>query len=388
MKIKEFLRKRGYKIRPGSKNAPARTRARASASVVAREKAESQNLRYVGHYRERIGIHFLDDPPERRDLPPVNDADEHGVRLLGVHARRGQRGHAAAQSGDDRQRHFLRLVGDDPEFDGGMEAVGDGVVRLALDELFARRHDEGEDARRRVAGDAVDEEGGGDDETVEEKEHPGDGVGGEFLLHDDGDDVHAPRTAAQFQRDGDRRADADAARQRREDLFVKFQPRHAQPFHQREEHRLQYDVRQGQQGKFFLDEKKGDGDQGEIDTEDGYALGDLSVRRPFQNDGDTRHAAHRKVVGGDQAVGGEGDEKGGKRQKQKGPGDVKCPRARTARGQEALLCLFRGKGRQRLRFRFVFRLRLRFAAGPLPGLRLRPRFVRHSALSLLARRGT
>lgn len=231
--------------------------------------------------------------------------------FAGVHARRGDGGDAATELRDNREGHFLGLVGDDAEFDCGMESVGDGVVHLAFDVLLARGHDEGQDAGRDVPVHFIDEEGGCDDDTVEDKDHPGDRGSGKLFLYHDRDDVHTARASAELKRKRDGRPDPDTARQGSEYFFFENQLRHIQMFHDGQPNRLHDDVEHGKDCKLFLHAKEGKNQQGGVDTEDRNALRYFSVGCLFHDDGDTRDAARRKIVGCDQAVGGKGHQKGG-----------------------------------------------------------------------------
>jgi len=81
------------------------------------------------------------------------------VRLAGIHARSGDRSDASSQSGDNGESHFIGLIGDDAEFDGGVKAVGNGVVSFAFDVLFARGHNERKDFSDGIVGEVfIDKE--------------------------------------------------------------------------------------------------------------------------------------------------------------------------------------------------------------------------------------
>lgn len=191
------------------------------------------------HDGEGIGIHLFENFAESHDLPAVDDADEHGMGFAGIHARGGDRGDASAQFGDNGEGHFIGLVRDDAEFDGGVESVGDGVVGFAFDVLFARGHNEGKNFADGIVCEVlVDEEGRGDDDAVEHEYHPSDGGSGAFSLDHDGDDIHAARASADFECEAYAGADADTTGQSGENFLVKDEFRHAEPLHEHEEQSL------------------------------------------------------------------------------------------------------------------------------------------------------
>lgn len=111
------------------------------------------------HDGEGVGVYLFEDFAESSDLSAVDDADEHSVRLAGIHARSGDRSDASSQSGDNGESHFIGLIGDDAEFDGGVKAVGNGVVSFAFDVLFARGHNERKDFSDGIVGEVfIDKE--------------------------------------------------------------------------------------------------------------------------------------------------------------------------------------------------------------------------------------
>ena len=222
-----------------------------------------------------------------------------------IHPRRGDGSDAPAQLGNDGERHFVGLVGDDSEFDRGMEAVGDGIVYLAFDVLFAGGHDEGQNALHGVPGHAIDKKGGGDDDAVDHEDHPGDGGRGKFFLHHHGDDVRSARAPARFEAERYRDADSDAAGKRREDFFRKHQRGNVQPFQKHEENGLQNYVGESEEREFLFHHEKGEHEEGKVDEKYRNTLRNPAARGFFQDDGDTRDAADGKVIGGDQTIGRE-----------------------------------------------------------------------------------
>ena len=92
-------------------------------SNAAFKETKPQNLGRFGSYGKGIGVNIAHNFLQGCHLSTANYANQHCVRNLRIHTRCGQGGNAAAQFVHNRVCHFFGFIGNDTEFNGGLESV-------------------------------------------------------------------------------------------------------------------------------------------------------------------------------------------------------------------------------------------------------------------------
>ena len=272
-------------------------------------EAQPVYLRNVADRRERIGIDLLNQTLERGNLSSADDAHEHRVGNLGIHPRRRQGRYASAKLFHDGNRHLFLLVRNDFEFNGGLEAVGQRFVYLALYVRFKNREHNRQQVDGNVNFRSVEyEEGRRDYHRVDGEQYPCNTACRKLLLNKYRQDVAAARTAARLQGEHDCRTKAQRGCNRSEqsvsvprkynletDLFKDGKP-----------NGLECDVDRGQNCKPLFYVKEGEDDEGRVQQ---YRTDTLLQAEPcVQQDDRTCNTADGEVVRLNQGVGCKGNQ--------------------------------------------------------------------------------
>lgn len=242
-----------------------------------RMETEPQNLRNFAHNHERIGVDLFYDTAKGGHLSAADHADQHTPLVLRVHTLRRDGRDASAELLHQRRSDLVGLVGDDTEFDCGVEPVRDRFVRLTFYVRFKGRHHNGKQgsAENEFVGARIsfvkNEYGAPDNDAVDHKDDPCNRGSVDFLLNHNRRNIRSARTAADLK--GERRCQTDAKPCcKRGENFLSARTEFNDEmlgqylFEKEEEQGLQTDIHRGKDGKPLFHKEEGKRNERKVES--------------------------------------------------------------------------------------------------------------------------